>query len=83
MFKVGEYVTRNSYNNDIIFEIISINKDNYYLKGVSVRLYADSKMDDLVRCDVSKDLEENKEFLNRIKDCRLDRSDYFYIGSFS
>ena len=39
MFKVGEYVTRNSYNNDIIFEIISINKDNYYLKGVSVRLY--------------------------------------------
>ena len=79
MFKVGEYVTRNSYNNDIIFEIISINKDNYYLKGVSVRLYADSKMDDLVRCDVSKDLEENKEFLNRIKDCRLDRSDYFYL----
>ena len=48
MFKVGEYVTRNSYKNDIIFEIISINEDVYYLKGVSVRLYADSKMDDLV-----------------------------------
>lgn len=79
MFKVGEYVTRNSYNNDIIFEIISINEDNYYLKGVSVRLYADSKKDDLVRCDVSKDLEDNKEFLNRIKDCRLERSDYFYL----
>lgn len=79
MFKVGEYVTRNSYNNDIIFEIISINEDNYYLKGVSVRLYADSKKDDLVRCDVSKDLEENKEFLNRIKECRLERSDYFYL----
>lgn len=79
MFKVGEYVTRNSYNNDIIFEIISINEDNYYLKGVSVRLYADSKKEDLIKCDVSRDLEENKEFLNRIKECRLDRGDYFYL----
>lgn len=79
MFKVGEYVTRNSYNNDIIFEIISINEDNYYLKGVSVRLYADSKKEDLIKCDVSRDLEENKDFLNRIKECRLDRGDYFYL----
>ncbi len=79
MFKVGEYVTRNSYNNDIIFEIISINDNTCYLKGVSVRLYADSNIEDLVKCDISKDLEENKEFLNRIKECRLERSDYFYL----
>lgn len=79
MFKVGEYVTRNSYNNDIIFEIISINDNTCYLKGVSVRLYADSNIEDLVKCDISKDLEENKEFLNRIKEYRLERSDYFYL----
>ena len=51
MYKVGEYVTRNSYNNDIIFKIISINDGMYYLKGVSVRLYADSLEEDLVKCD--------------------------------
>lgn len=79
MFKVGEYVTRNSYKNDIIFEIISINEDVYYLKGVSIRLYADSKKEDLEKCDISRDVEENKEFLSRIKDYRLDRGDYFYL----
>lgn len=79
MYKVGEYVTRKSYNNDIIFRIISIHDDIYYLKGVSVRLYADSDEDDLKRCDITRDLEDNKEFLSRIKECRLDRSDYFYL----
>ena len=42
MFNIGDYVTRNSYNNDIIFKIIRVDNDIYYLKGVSVRLYADS-----------------------------------------
>ena len=79
MHKVGEYVTRKSYNNDIIFRIISIHDDIYYLKGVSVRLYADSDEDDLEKCDITRDLEDNKEFLSRIKECRLDRSDYFYL----
>ena len=79
MFKVGEYVTRSSYDHDIIFEIISKSEDIYYLKGVSVRLYADSNEKDLTRCDIEKDLEENKEFLSRIKDYRLERSDYFYL----
>ena len=79
MYKVGEYVTRKSYNNDIIFKIISINDGVYYLKGVSVRLYADSLEEDLVKCDIERDLEDNKEFLDRIKECRLERDDYFYL----
>ena len=36
MFNVGDYVTRKSYNNDIIFKIIDIKGDIYYLKGVKM-----------------------------------------------
>ena len=79
-FQIGDYVTRNSYNNDIIFKIIDIDKDTYYLKGFSVRLYADSSVEDLVKCDVKKDQEEENEFIERIKEKKLDdRSDYFYL----
>ena len=77
--RVGEYVTRKSYNNDIIFKIISIDQDVCYLKGVSVRLYADSLKDDLLKCDVKKDIDDNREFLSKIKECKLERSDYFYL----
>ena len=42
MFDVGDLVTRKSYNNDIVFKIIGIDGDNYLLKGLFVRLYADS-----------------------------------------
>lgn len=79
-FQIGDYVTRNSYNNDIIFKIIDIEKDTCYLKGFSVRLYADSSVEDLVKCDVKKDEEEENEFIERIKERKLDdRSDYFYL----
>ena len=30
MFNIGDYVTRNSYNNDIVFKIIGIENDIYY-----------------------------------------------------
>ena len=46
-FKLGEYVTRESYNNDLVFQIIDIEDDIAYLRGVDVRLYADSELDDL------------------------------------
>lgn len=77
MLNVGDYVTRNSYNNDIIFQIIDIRDDVYYLKGVSVRLYADSLKDDLVLC---KQNEESDSFKPSIDDYRdLDRNEYFYL----
>lgn len=79
-FKIGDYVTRNSYNNDIIFKIIAIEKDICYLKGFSVRLCADSDINDLIKCDIKKDLEEENEFIERIKEQKLDdRGDYFYL----
>ena len=60
--KIGDLVTRNSYNNDIVFTIIDIDDDLYYLKGINVRLYADSKIDDLVKYDANEDVENEKSF---------------------
>ena len=31
MFNIGDFVTRNSYNNDIVFKIIGIQNDTYFL----------------------------------------------------
>ena len=42
MFKIGDYVTRKSYGNDILFVIVDVLDDIAYLKGHDVRLYADS-----------------------------------------
>ena len=77
MFNVGDYVTRNSYDNDIVFKIVDVKGDIYYLKGVSVRLYADSPQDDLVLCD---DVSEKDSFRPSIDEYRnLDRNEYFYL----
>ena len=51
LFKIGDIVTRNSYNNDTIFKIVSIDGALIYLKGVNVRLYADSPASDLKLVD--------------------------------
>ena len=45
MVMVGDFVTRKSYNNDIVFKVIDIEGDIYYLCGVSIRLFADSFLD--------------------------------------
>ena len=77
MFNIGDFVTRNSYNNDIVFKIIGIENDIYYLKGMCVRLYADSYKDDLVLCE---DYEEKDQFMPSIDEYReLDRNEYFYL----
>lgn len=47
-FKIGDYVTRNSYNNDIVFEIIDFKNNEAILKGVNLRLIANSILEDLV-----------------------------------
>lgn len=79
-FKIGDYVTRNSYNNDIVFKIIDIEDDICYLKGLNIRLCADSKLDDLSKYDDDEDIENEHEFIDRISECtKLDRDDYFYL----
>jgi spore coat assembly protein len=77
MLNIGDYVTRNSYNNDIVFKIIGIENNVYYLKGVSVRLYADSYSEDLILCD---EQDENDLFMPSIDEYReLNRNEYFYL----
>ena len=76
MFKIGDYVTRNSYNNDIIFKVININGDNCYLKGINIRLFADSNINDLVKYNGTLEDDFDTEldsFFN------LDRNEYFYL----
>lgn len=80
-FKVNDLVTRNSYGNDMVFRIIRITEDeNYILKGVNIRLIADSPKEDLVLYDEADDIEEERAFITKIKpEFHLNRNDYFYL----
>lgn len=79
--KIGDIVSRNSHNNDIYFKIIEIRDNVAILKGVDLRLYADSILDDLRKEALESDpidddrliIEKNRKHLN------LDRSEYFYL----
>lgn len=73
--KKGDIVTRNSYDNDTFFKVINIQNGIYYLKGIEVRLYADSTVDDLVV--VTDEVED--DFDVEIDGADLDRSDFFYL----
>ena len=48
---IGDTVVRKSYDRDITFKVIDIREENgepvYILKGISIRIIADSKADDL------------------------------------
>lgn len=78
-FDIGDLVTRQSHNNDTVFIITDIIDDICYLKGMNVRLIADSFINDLKKCD-NNDIENEKNFLERIKiQDNLDRTDYFYL----
>ena len=77
--KVGDLVTRKSYNNDTIFVIENINDDICELKGVIVRLYADADISDLEKYD-GEIKDDSKDFYERIKEnFNLDRNNYFYL----
>lgn len=78
-FDIGDLVTRKSHNNDTVFVITDIVDDICYLRGMNVRLIADSFIDDLNKYN-DDDVENEGTFLERIK-CHeeLDRTDYFYL----
>jgi spore coat assembly protein len=81
-FKIGDLVTRNSYNNDIVFKIADIVDDNYILNGINMRLCADSKIEDLKLFEKKEDekVEDDDSFFNVMKNFfNLDRSEYFYL----
>lgn len=76
-FEIGDLVTRNSYNNDTVFKIIDIDNEVAILKGINIRLYADSYLDDLLKVNNVK--VDDEEFLNRFNMAELNRSEYFYL----
>lgn len=62
IFNVGDLVSRNSYNNDIVFKVIKIENDKAFLKGVEVRLLADAPVSDLKPFKDSIEEDFNVEF---------------------
>jgi len=76
-FNIGDYVSRESYNHDMIFKIVEIKKDIAILKGVDLRLFADSNINDLVKC--SYDNNDDELISSIILKDNLDRSEYFYL----
>ena len=73
MLKEGDYVSRYSYNNDIVFVIVKIEDNNYILKGANERLVADAPIEDL-----KKEEGRGEEFAAR-KPSLEEREDYFYM----
>ena len=77
MFSIGDYVTRKSYDNDIIFKIVDIRDNVCFLKGAYIRLSADSDISDLV---LYTDKKIEDDFIPEMEDYRnLDRNEYFYL----
>ena len=80
LFKIGDLVSRNSYNNDTIFKITEIDDRTIFLKGVDVRLYADSPPEDLKLEKNILEKQDDNAFIETItENLRLDRNEYFYL----
>ena len=78
-FRIGDYVTRISHQHDILFKIVNFDGDVAILKGVDLRLYADSDINDLVKA-VRNDVDVDKEIIEEnVRDIQIDRSQYFYL----
>ena len=77
-FSIGDYVTRSSHNNDIVFRITRIDGNVAYLKGLNVRLEADSYLSDLVE-SIDHNSSDEDIISKNVRDINLDRSDYFYL----
>lgn len=79
-WKVGDLVTRKSHQNDMVFKILGIEGEICYLKGLNIRLCADSPLSDLEKHHEEDDVEKERDFLTRVKpNIMLDRNDYFYL----
>lgn len=79
LFNIGDIVTRNSHHNDTFFEIVRIEENVAYLKGINLRLLADSDISDLVKVD-NKDIVDDERITSSItNELNLDRSEFFYL----
>ena len=79
LFNIGDIVTRNSYDNDTFFVIIDIEGEVAYLKGINLRLYADSDINDLVKVDNKNVVDDDRITSTITHYLNLDRSEFFYL----
>jgi len=73
-FKIGDVVARKSYNLDILFKIVNINKNIIDIAGLTVRIVADSPMSDLVHISET----EIRDRMKTIDDSRKVRMNRCY-----
>jgi spore coat assembly protein len=78
-FKIGDLVTRVSHKHDIVFKIVGFENNKVFLKGVDLRLFADSDISDLVNINYNYSLSDNEIIDANIRNVSLDRSQYFYL----
>jgi spore coat assemly protein len=86
-FKVGDIVGRKSYGVDVHFRITAIDEQTQLadLKGIDVRLYADSPLEDLVMIDDDtrgdKEKSEEEKTYNSLRELRQKREfgEYFEL----
>lgn len=76
--RIGDYVSRISHDNDVVFKILKIEGNTAYLKGVNLRLIADANVDDLV---IARDVVINDDEIidSNFESLDLNRDQYFYI----
>lgn len=77
--KIGDQVTRISHKHDILFKIVSFEGNLVYLKGVDLRLVADSFIDDLVKVENTLENDDKSIIEKNVRDLNIDRSQYFYL----
>ena len=78
-FKLGDLVTRKSHKHDIVFKIVGFDGNVVYLKGIDLRLYADSFVSDLVISGGANENTDSEILEQNLRDINLDRSNYFYL----
>jgi len=76
--KINDYVTRNKYNNDIVFKIVGKKDNLFLLQGVNVRLSADAYEEDL-KLTLLPTQEEIKIDLNEIRNQKYQKGKVLHL----
>ena len=80
MIEVGDIVSRNKYNNDMLFKVVKIENNICYLCGLEIRLCADSDISDLRKEEVNIIGNDDERILESLNEYFIDeRDDFFYI----
>lgn len=77
--KIGDFVVRKSYGKDIVFYICEINNDIAILKGITIRIIADSPLEDLEKTDISRIKKELLNFDKELKEVKKTKQKNFIL----